>query len=254
MRVPTIVMFDATDIIEIAQENLKQAWIQAPVILAAFHQMQARHSRSSRLHQRTPYQQPSQLLATLLKRHPPGHAAMKVQQHLSLVQMLKTLMPSSQQRDQREEQNAGLNMRAPAAAHLMQLHTMSDRVLRDLPSFRCSTRTTLLTLIAFIVVVCSCAFILISTKSTNHWFLQALQSASEATHLYRLMLALVLPVLSRSMMWNHAIGALTPGIRSAPLVQLVLLQLFLLQAALLAAMLGLGTTKKDAKVRKICHH
>ena len=105
-----------------------------------------------------------------------------------------------------------------------------------------------------VVVVCSCAFSLISTKSTNHWFLQALQSASEATHLYRLMLALVLPVLSRSMMWNHAIGALTPSIRSAPLVQLVLLQLFLLQAALLAAMIGLGPMKKDAKVRKICHH
>jgi hypothetical protein len=78
---------------------------------------------------------------------------------------------------------------------------------------------------------------------------QALQSASEATHLYRLMLALVLPVLSRSIFWNNVLGALTPGLRSAPLIQLVLLQLFLLQAALLAAAFGLKPTRATNKVR-----
>ncbi|BDA45760.1 hypothetical protein COCOBI_07-5470 [Coccomyxa sp. Obi] len=79
----------------------------------------------------------------------------------------------------------------------------------------------------------------IHTRPEGSNFLQALRGASQATHVYRLMLALAFPILTRSMVWNSVMGALPFDMRSAPLLQLLLLQLLLLQAAFLAASLGL---------------
>ena len=80
------------------------------------------------------------------------------------------------------------------------------------------------------------------------WYVQALCGASQATHVYRLTLALAFPILTRSMLWNHVMGSLPFDMRSAPLVQLLLLQLFLLQAAFLAASLGLQPQDTRPKV------
>lgn len=64
------------------------------------------------------------------------------------------------------------------------------------------------------------------------------------------MLALILPVLAHTPLWNRVVGALPLGLHSAPLVQLVLLQLLLLQAAFLAAVMGLQLKVEGQEVRK----